>query len=291
MVKRGSEKEIDLACKTLAYGFLILLFFSFLVGFVDTKAVISGHAWKDLNIFDLQGMLGIGEGEVLATQVLIAKYIFFFTMIFILMWASELLFKGYGLVKLLIAAGVSWLAITFLVQGEIVVALTTFSALGILFMVGLPALAILLITSRLLELKSINAQRLLIQRVIWLAYSAFLLYYLLSTTQFISILTALTGGGGLEEGWGLTLIVLVIFGVSIFLFLKNDVYVKAIKGVYAKAGELKVANKRIKAVEEREARLISKIQAFSDEAAEQLSGRVSRQTQDDVAAALRGLVE
>ena len=126
--------------------------------------------------------------------------------------------------------------------------------MGVTFTIFLPFIAVLLVTSKLVT-SVLTVQKILVQRVIWGAYSLLVVYYLWTTGNLWG--TNETVIGGLAAAQGLSWMILIIFAVSAFFFIKNDPYVRLIRKYKGKV-------ERANAEAERQERALASEQAEHD---------------------------
>jgi hypothetical protein len=151
--------------------------------------------------------------------------------------------------------GISYVAIAFILPEQIISILSVYSALGATFTIFIPFIAVILVTSKLVSSGIITVQKVLVQRVIWGAYALLVIYYLWTTGNLFG--TGNTVIGGLKAASGLSWMIVIIFLVSLFFFIRNDPYVRLIRGYKSKV-------ERANAQAEREERALAAEQAEHD---------------------------
>jgi hypothetical protein len=248
-VKKKSKKNLSFdANKKLIIGLFAFFAFSFLIAFINFNGGITGKT-----VFDI---FTIGESG--ADTPLLVKYIFFLSLTGIIFWGISSIVQGNDFLKFLFSGGISYVSIAFILPSEIMSIVSAYSALGVTFMVFLPFVVVLLVTSKLVTSNAITVQKVLVQRIIWGAYAVLTAYYLLTTG---GILNSIFGIGfsqqAVQGSAPLSWIILAILVVSGFFFIFNDFYVKRVRVLMRKV-------KRANAQAERDSRSLASEQAEHD---------------------------
>jgi len=246
-LRRERATEGSVYKRRFVFGIVTFFAFTFLLIFINFSD--GGITGKSIfNIFDFAG-----EN---ADSLIITKYIFFLTLAGIIYWgASSLVGESNGGFFVAVGSlGVSYVSIAFILPDQIISIISVYSALGVTFTIFLPFIAVLLVTSKLVT-SVLTVQKILVQRVIWGAYSLLVVYYLWTTGNLWG--TNETVIGGLAAAQGLSWMILIIFAVSAFFFIKNDPYVRLIRKYKGKV-------ERANAEAERQERALASEQAEHD---------------------------
>jgi hypothetical protein len=190
--------------KTFAIGILILLAFTFLVGFgfkTDPSSITGHLLFGDLGDFSFNIWSDDGDGG----NLIFVRYIMFFIVLIAIYWAIDSFVQGKNFVKILFSGAISYLAINFIIIDEIYSIMTTYSALGVTFMVIIPFIIIILFTTKLVNSGLLSVGKIFTERAIWATYGIFLIYYLVTSERSNTALN-----------WIILGIMLVSVGIAIF---------------------------------------------------------------------------
>lgn len=193
MEKRGRRRISSYEMRKLSLGIGLFLTISLLFGAfsfsTSSDGIITGNALfpdfsdEDFSFGGEGGFFDIWDSEKNPTDTSLIKWLMFFMVIMLIYWAVDGIVEGKGFLKFLFAGVVSYLSVNFIVIEEIYSIMTTYSALGVTFTVIIPFIIVLLFTTRLVSDKRLNLPKVFTQRVVWAAYTIFLVYYLWTSEQ------------------------------------------------------------------------------------------------------------
>ena len=126
--------------------------------------------------------------------------------------------------------------------------MTTYSALGVTFMVIIPFIVVLLFTTKLVSKGILSVQKIFVERTIWAAYGIFLVYYLVTSERSNTVLN-----------W----LILTITVVSVLIAIFNKRFValvrKTLRDVEDANAKAKIHRAKIAAAESSHKEELSKI--------------------------------
>jgi len=221
-MKNEREQVVSMRRRGLIVG-VAFLFIFIVLSTVTPSLTSTGEV---VNIFETGGDAG---------NILIARYIFFFMIAGFVYWGFTAIMQRAVLLRLVLAFGISWLSIAFLVPNDLLSFISIYSALGATISVILPFLVVLLVTSQLVSIGILKPQNVIIQRVIWGTFSVFMMYYLISTAQLFTWVWGLFGGTGVKGVSAnpvLNLLMIIIFLVSLVAFVWNKKFIKWARDIY-----------------------------------------------------------
>lgn len=211
---RRKEKLFSYEKKIFAYGIITLLFFSFLIGFISfggSDSGITGHAlFGDAGTFSLEIWASDGDGG----NLVFVRWIMFFIILMAVYWAISSMVDGKSFVKFLFSGAISYLAVNFILIDEIYSIMTTYSALGVTFMVIIPFIIVLLFTSKLISSGLLTVGKVFAQRAIWVGYTVFLIYYLWTSER---------------SSTGLNWMIIIIGIISALITIFNKQFIKTVR--------------------------------------------------------------
>ena len=236
--KRGTKaarKHRKEAYGHLAIGIVAILFFSFVAlsvgtGFGPSGEVITGHA-------SCLGDFGTCISTLFAASSydssyetihpLFAKWILFFIILMVIYWTLGTIVennpdnKGVFWGKMLFSVAVAILSIGFIRFDQVISLMTAYSALGSLIAIIVPFALVLALTSRLVKAEFLTVQKILVQKAVWFAYAAFLIYFLISTIVH-------GGADVIRASPAMNAIIGIIVLVSLYFTFRNKSYVKTV---------------------------------------------------------------
>jgi hypothetical protein len=262
---KGRDKLFSYEKKALAIGAIILFVFVFLVGFVNfggESPQITGYALFDAGSFSLDFWSAEGDGG----NLVFVRYIMFFIILMAVYWAISSIVEGNAFVKTLFSGAISYLSVNFILIDEIYSIMTTYSALGVTFMVIIPFIIVLGFTTKLISSGILTLGKAFTQRAIWAGYTIFLIYYIYTSDR---------------SSTGLNWMIIIIGIISALITIFNKPFMKKVrewmKNVADANAKTRMAETKMVAAETRHRDELNKILNDQKELA-----KVSEKMRDDL---------